>query len=60
MTTDQATAVGASAGIDMTVMFSCVFVMGIFAKYVTSSVSVGTQSVDVGGTQAGGGLRFRF
>ncbi len=60
LTTNKATAVGASAGIDMTVMFSRVVGMGIFAKYVTGSVSVGTQSVDVGGAQAGGGLRFRF
>ena len=59
-TSNRATAIGASAGIDITVMLSRVFGVGIFAKYVTGSVSVGTQSVDVGGAQAGGGFRFRF
>ena len=59
-TSDRATSVGASVGIDMTVMLARMVGVGIFAKYVAGSVSVGTQSVDVSGAQAGAGLRFRF
>ena len=59
-TLKKTTTVGASVGIDMTVMLTGIVGAGVFAKYVAGSIDVGAQSVDLSGLQAGAGLRFRF
>ena len=57
---DRSSAIGANVGIDISVMFTRVVGIGIFAKYVTGSVDIGGESIKVGGAEAGGGLRLRF
>ena len=52
--------IGANVGVDIALMPTRVFGVGIFARYVTGLVDAGSQRLDAGGLQAGAGLRFRF
>lgn len=60
----QETGVGFNVGTDVTYMFTEVLGAGGFFRYASGSVdfttSVGVQSIDAGGAQAGGGVRLRF
>jgi hypothetical protein len=52
---------GYSVGVDVRVMFSSAVGVGGFIRYTAAPGNVtGTESVTLGGVQAGGGLRFRF
>ena len=63
-TSVSATGVGGNAGIDITYLVTETLGGGLFVRWTGGSVDVpagsGTQSIDVGGTQVGIGLRARF
>ena len=52
--------IGANVGLDIALMPTRVFGVGLFARYVIGSVDTGSRKLDAGGLQAGAGLRFRF
>ena len=57
------TGIGANVGVDIALMPTRVFGVGIFIRYITGQVDLGPPGgaqVDAGGLQAGAGLRFRF
>ena len=54
------TGIGTNIGADIAFMPSRVFGVGIFVRRVIGMVDSGSQKLDVGGLQAGAGLRFHF
>ena len=58
--TARATGFGGNAGLDVTYMLTRFIGAGIFVRYMGGPIDFGGESVDAGGAQAGGGLRFRF
>jgi hypothetical protein len=59
----QKTGVGAHFGVDLGVMVGRVVGVGFFGRYVMGSVNTragGARTINVGGLQVGGGLRFRL
>ena len=54
------TGIGTNIGADIAFMPSRVFGVGIFVRHVTGTVDSGSHRLDVGGLQAGAGLRFHF
>ena len=56
----RATGFGANGGLDVTYMLTRFVGAGIFVRYAGGPIDLGAESVDAGGVQAGGGLRFRF
>lgn len=56
----RATGFGANAGVDVTYMLTRLVGAGIFVRYAGGPIDFGAESIDAGGLQAGGGLRFRF
>jgi hypothetical protein len=52
--------IGTNIGADIALMPTRVFGVGFFIRYVTGNIDSGSRELDVGGLQAGAGLRFRF
>lgn len=63
-TVEEGNGIGYNAAVDVTYLLTRYFGVGVFVRYTGGSVEIafpdGAQSVDVGGVQAGAGLRFRF
>ena len=61
---EKGTGIGYNAALDVTYLLTRFFGAGLFLRYTGGSVEMpfpdGPQSVEVGGMQAGAGLRFRF
>ena len=63
-TVEEGNGIGYNAALDVTYLLTRYFGVGVFVRYTGGSVEIafpdGAQSVDVGGVQAGAGLRIRF
>ena len=63
-TVEEGFGIGYNTGLDVTFLLTRWFGAGVFARYTGGMVEIempgGLQSIDVGGLQAGAGLRFRF
>ena len=61
---EKGTGIGYNAALDVTYLLTRYFGVGLFLRYTGGSVEMpfpdGPQSVEVGGVQAGAGLRLRF
>lgn len=63
-TAEEGTGIGYNAALDVTYLLTRYFGVGLFVRYTGGTVEIafpdGVQSLDVGGVQAGAGLRIRF